>query len=113
MFEQEKEIISIDIPDLTPEQFQRFASLIHDITGIYLKEHKITLLSNRLRKRLRELKLKDYDQYYDYLTKSDKSNTEMIHFLEVVTTNESFFLENASELRSIQKNYSTRVIKTI
>lgn len=111
MFEQEKEIISIDIPDLTPEQFQRFASLIHDITGIYLKEHKITLLSNRLRKRLRELKLKDYDQYYYYLTKSDKSNTEMIHFLEVVTTNESYFWRTPQNFEAYKKIILPELLK--
>ena len=78
-----------EIPDLTAEQFTRFAQLIHERASITLKENKITLLSNRLRKRLRALDLLDFDEYYNIL--NNDSSSEMTLFLEVVTTNESYF----------------------
>jgi chemotaxis protein methyltransferase CheR len=78
-----------DIPDMTSDQFDRFSKLIHERAGIHLKEHKITLLSNRIRKRLRTLNIRDYDDYYQFLLNGNPE--EMVHFLEVVTTNESYF----------------------
>lgn len=91
-----------EIPDLTPEQFTKFAQVIHEWAGIHLKDHKITLLSNRLRKRLRILSLNNYDEYYNFLLR-DKT-AEMVHFLEVVTTNESYFwrtTQNYDALKTI------------
>lgn len=99
----DKEIFNIDIPDMSFEQFQKFSKFIYDLTGIYLKEHKITLLSNRIRKRLRELKIYDYDEYYDYLTKSNKKDIEIIHFLEVITTNESYFWRTPQNFEAYKK----------
>lgn len=81
-----------NIPDLTEEQFRRFAALIHKEAGITLKPAKITLLSNRLRKRLRSLNILNFDDYYSFIQrKTPESEREMVHFLEAVTTNESYF----------------------
>lgn len=101
----------IDIPDMTEEQFQKFSKFILEVAGIYLKEHKITLLSNRIRKRLRELKIYDYDQYYDYLTKSEHSQKELIHFLEVVTTNESYFWRTTQNFEAYKKIVLPDILK--
>ncbi len=81
-----------EIPDLTAEQFSRFTELIHRKAFITMKDNKITLLSNRLRKRLRALGMKSFDDYYKFIVKdSQDSIDEMVHFLEAITTNESYF----------------------
>lgn len=92
-----------DIPDLSKEQFDRFAELVYRKASIHLKEHKVTLLSNRLRKRLRILGLTDYDEYYDYLQKGSQTATEMVHFLEVVTTNESYFWRTTQNFEALKQ----------
>ena len=79
-----------EIKELTPEQFERFSRLIHDRAFITLKEHKLTLLSNRLRRRMHALGLDSYDDYYKVVTGKDNEQ-EMVRFLEVVTTNETYF----------------------
>jgi chemotaxis protein methyltransferase CheR len=98
-----------DIPDMTTVQFDRFAKLIHERAGIHLKEHKITLLSNRIRKRLRTLNMKDYDEYYQFL-QNDKGN-EMVHFLEVVTTNESYFWRTTQNYDALKTHVLPEVLK--
>ncbi len=98
-----------DIPDMTAEQFSRFARLIHERAGIHLKEHKITLLSNRIRKRLRTLRMHDYDEYYRYL-QSDEGN-EMVHFLEVVTTNESYFWRTTQNFEALKSFALPEILK--
>lgn len=98
-----------DIPDMTTVQFDRFAKLIHERAGIYLKEHKITLLSNRIRKRLRTLNIKDYDEYYHFL-ENDKGN-EMVHFLEVVTTNESYFWRTTQNYEALKTHVLPEILR--
>lgn len=99
-----------DIPDLTPEQFQKFAQLIHKEAFINLKETKITLLSNRLRKRLRALSLKTFDEYYDYLIRN--RSTELKFFLEVVTTNESYFFRTTQNFDLLKESLLPDLLKS-
>ena len=61
--------MELNIKRLTEEEFSKFAKLIYDESGIYMKDSKITLLSNRLRKRLAALSLNEFSDYYNYLEK--------------------------------------------
>ena len=100
------------IPDLTTEQFEKFAKLIHREASITLKPGKITLLSNRLRKRLRELRMLDFDDYYRYIARGGKeSNQEMVHFLEVVTTNESYFWRTTNNFDLLKESLLPDLLK--
>ena len=101
-----------EIPDLSIEQFQRFAKLIHEKAHIHLKEHKVTLLSNRLRKRLRALQLESYDDYFKYISDEQTAQKEMVHFLEAVTTNESYFWRTTQNYEALKKNVLPELIKS-
>ena len=59
--------MDINIKRISEKDFKKFSELIYKESGIYLKETKITLLSNRLRKRLQALELNDFSDYYNYL----------------------------------------------
>jgi hypothetical protein len=61
--------MEFNIKRLTDEEFNNFSRLIHEESGIFLKDSKITLLSNRLRKRLQALNLSEFSDYYRYLQK--------------------------------------------
>ncbi|MCB1304249.1 MAG: protein-glutamate O-methyltransferase CheR [Leptospiraceae bacterium] len=100
-----------EIPDLTQAQFQRFARLIHDKAHIHLKDHKITLLSNRLRKRLRALEFSSYDQYFDFISDEKTAVQEMVHFLEAVTTNESYFWRTTQNFDALKKHVLPELLK--
>jgi len=88
--------MELNIKRLTDEEFKKFASLIHGESGIFLKDSKITLLSNRLRKRLNALDLKEFSEYFDYLQAltGDKKKQEYEELLDVVSTNETYFFRN-------------------
>ena len=81
----------IDSTKLSDEIFSNFARLTYEKSGIVLKENKKTLLANRLRKRVKQLGLSDFEQYWLYLKKPEKSTREMFHFLAAVSTNETYF----------------------
>ena len=57
-----------EIKTLTPEQFALFERLIYRKTGIRMQPGKITLLSNRIRRRLRHHGLESFEEYYTLLT---------------------------------------------
>ncbi len=84
----------MELVKLTAEEFDRIAKIIYDRAGIYLPEQKINLLSNRLRKRLRALKLATFGEYEAILKDANRCEEELPHFLSAVTTNETYFFRN-------------------
>ena len=79
---------------LTESEFKKMAKLIYDRTGIFLPESKLSLLSNRLRRRLRALKLETFTDYYTLLCDAARCEDELPFFLSAVTTNETYFFRN-------------------
>jgi chemotaxis protein methyltransferase CheR len=76
---------------ISEREFEKFRSLIHQVTGIHMKKEKSTLLESRLAKRLRHFGMSSYSQYYDNL-QSDAIELQV--FINSITTNEtSFFRE--------------------
>jgi chemotaxis protein methyltransferase CheR len=79
-----------DLVRLTPDQFERFADYVYAKSGIRIPASKVTMLSNRIRRRLKARDFDDFDDYYRYLTGS-ASGRELEHFLDSITTNETSF----------------------
>ena len=79
-----------ELTKLTPEQFERFRLFIFRQTGIHMHDGKITLLSNRIRRRLKEHAIESFEDYYERLTKG-RLPGELEHFLDAITTNETHF----------------------
>ena len=82
----------IDQTSMSDDLFQRFARLIYDVAGIQLSEQKKTLVMTRLQKRLRDLALDGYEEYFQRI-KTDEE--EFVLMLNSITTNTTkFFREN-------------------
>jgi len=74
--------------------FNALRALIHRVTGISLAETKRNLVYGRLSRRLRALQLGSFAEYRQLL-ESDPEGTEMVEFVNAITTNlTSFFREN-------------------
>ncbi len=95
--------MDLTIKRLTPEEFEKFAKLIYDESGIFMKDTKITLLSNRLRKRLSALSLNEFSDYYNYLQKlsGEPKKKEYEELLDVVSTNETYFFRNERHFEAL------------
>jgi chemotaxis protein methyltransferase CheR len=79
--------------NMSRSTFAQFRALIYRESGIALGEGKEGLVRARVSKRMRMLGLQDYDSYLDVLL-SDSSGDELIHLLDVISTNvTSFFRE--------------------
>jgi len=58
---------NIPLVQVTDEELSQFAELIYKRTGIRVTPQKKNLLSNRLRRRLRETGMADFSAYYRLL----------------------------------------------
>jgi len=80
-------------PALSEAQFQKISRLVKDRCGINLHEGKKQLVQARLAKRLRELGLRGYREYIEYVI-NDVGGTELTIMLDAISTNlTSFFRE--------------------
>jgi chemotaxis protein methyltransferase CheR len=87
--------VASDIPHLTAIEFERFRQLAYDAFGLDLRAGKHTLLSARLGKKIRDLKLSSFEEYYRYVL-ADSTGRELAALADVLTTNHtSFFREPA------------------
>lgn len=76
---------------LSEEEFLLFRDLVRAKAGIALSEAKRTLVQSRLAKRLRQLGLGSYREYYDYLMERDPTGEEQVQFINALTTNLTHF----------------------
>ncbi len=80
--------------ELSEKLFISFRQIIYQESGINCTEIKKALMQARIMKRIRELKLEDYEDYYDYL--NDNYDSEKINLINCITTNKTdFFREPA------------------
>ncbi|MBK7889571.1 MAG: hypothetical protein IPJ84_01600 [Bdellovibrionales bacterium] len=76
------------LENLSEGCFKKALQLIHSLTGISISESRKSMVQGRLRKRAFELKMESYDQYLAFV---EQNNDEKIRFIDVVTTNETYF----------------------
>lgn len=76
--------------EISTEEFQRFRTLIYDESGITLNDQKQGLVASRLSKRLRDLKLSTFSDYYEQVTR-DSSREEFTRMLDLISTNKTDF----------------------
>ncbi|AAR34519.2 protein-glutamate O-methyltransferase [Geobacter sulfurreducens] len=81
---------------MTDREFARFSEFIYDTCGIKMPPVKKTMLEARLQKRLRKLGISSFKDYSEYLFSRTGTETELVHLIDVVTTNKTdFFREPA------------------
>lgn len=80
---------------LSEDEFRKLSSLVQDKLGIKMPPAKKTLLESRLQKRLRALGLSSYAEYCDMLFNRGGLNSELVHMLDLVTTNKTDFFREA------------------
>jgi len=81
---------------LSARNYSRLADVIHDASGIKMPPSKKTMLEGRLRRRITALGLPDLNAYCDYLFDGADFDSELVHLINVATTNKTdFFREPA------------------
>ncbi|MFO7863154.1 MAG: CheR family methyltransferase [Salinivirgaceae bacterium] len=75
---------------LNSKEFERLSSYIFGNYGIKMPVAKKIMLQSRLQKRLRHLNITTFEKYIEFVF-SDKGKEEIIHMMDVVSTNKTDF----------------------
>lgn len=79
---------------MDPSTFNKFCRVIHERSGIALSPGKEALVSARVAKRMRALKIEDYKTYLRHVLE-DRTGQEIVHLIDAISTNvTSFFRES-------------------
>jgi chemotaxis protein methyltransferase CheR len=95
---------------LSSRQFDRFREFIYRQSGIRVDVAKITLVSNRIRRRLRAGDFVDFDTYYRLLT-SPQGAGELEQFLDAITTNETHFFRTPGHFDWFKRDFLAEMIQ--
>lgn len=82
------------LPQMDDSEFEDFRKLIHESIGISLSLQKKQLLMTRLYRRMYQLGINSYREYWAHVL-NDETGSEMVLLLNAVSTNKTdFFREN-------------------
>jgi chemotaxis protein methyltransferase CheR len=95
---------------LTPQQFELFQKFIYDRCGIKIDLSKITLVSNRIRRRLQPSNCADFATYYRFIT-SKLGAIELVEFIDAITTNETSFFRTQSNFEWFKNVYIGELLR--
>jgi chemotaxis protein methyltransferase CheR len=93
------------LEQVTDCQLKRYADLVYQRTGIRVSPQKKMLLSNRLRRRLRETGLADFEAYYQHLTRLRSNDPEWDAFLQEITTHETYLFRDEGQWDWFRSTY--------
>jgi chemotaxis protein methyltransferase CheR len=80
---------------LSNADFDRLRTLIYDESGINLGSDKRTMMEIRIKRRLRSLGLSSFGEYCDRVFRPDARENELVHLIDVITTNKTDFFREA------------------
>jgi len=76
---------------ISGRDYSRLCKLVYDEAGIALGSQRKTMLEVRIKRRLKALAIPSYGEYCDYLFSCDGLKDELVHLIDVVTTNKTDF----------------------
>jgi chemotaxis protein methyltransferase CheR len=94
---------------LNPREFEQFRGFIYQRSGIKIGDRKVSLLSNRIRRRLKARGFADFKTYYRYLS-SPQAADELEYFLDAITTNETSFFRTPAHFQWLKSSFLPEVV---
>lgn len=81
---------------LSEKDFKRLSEFIYGNYGIKMPREKKTMLEGRLAKRLRINQMNSFSEYCDFVFSQQGMDQEIIHMINVVSTNKTDFFRESS-----------------
>jgi len=105
--------------ELTQGEFNKLSQFIMTEYGIKMPPEKKIMLQSRLQKRLKVLGIDNFKEYITYLFSPHGMSEEVIHMMDVVSTNKTDFFRESSHfdfmlsnaLPNLTKNYGIKNLK--
>jgi len=101
---QQNNRVTFHSPTMSNREFKRFSEFVYARCGIKMPPAKKTMLTARLLKRLRDLELTSYKEYYEYINTPEGRSKELVKMIDVVTTNKTEFFREAEHFDFLAKS---------
>ncbi len=88
---------------LTDNEFNKLAKFIFEEYGIKMPIEKKIMLQSRLQKRLRHLSMSNFKDYIEYVFNKEGKGEEVIHMIDVVSTNKTDFYREADHFEFLKE----------
>lgn len=98
------------LPEISEEDFDLFRSLVKNRLGISIRQRKKKIFSLKLSRRLQELGLSSYIDYYRYLFKPEGAR-ELRYLINLVTIDQTSFFRGEEQLEILRKRILPKVIQ--
>ncbi len=98
---------------LSERDFRRLSRFINEQCGIMVPDSKRPMLAARIQKRLRSLGLRSAGDYVDQVMDTRSESDELIHFIDIVTTNKSEFFREQTQLEYLVQEAIPDLIKNL
>jgi chemotaxis protein methyltransferase CheR len=94
---------------LLQEEFQLLRDLVYQGTGLMFDERKLTYMETRVAKRMPAVNCENASDYYRHLRYRDPKRSELQAFVELLTTNETYFFRDFPQLEGFANEVLPRV----
>ncbi len=89
--------------EITAEEFDKIRNFVKSRVGISLSDQKSTMVRGRLHKRLHELGMSSFTEYYRYLSSPD-GEEEISTFINAISTNVTSFFRSPHHWAYLKEN---------
>lgn len=89
---------------LSRADFDRLRVLIYNESGINLGADKKTMMEIRIKRRLRSLGISSFGEYCDHVFSRAGTENELVHLIDVITTNKTDFFREAGHFDYLVAN---------
>lgn len=98
---------------MSEKDFNRLSEFIQGELGIKMPASKRVMLESRLQKRIRALGLRSFSEYCDYLFTADGMANELVHMIDVVTTNKTDFFRESHHFDFLLKTAVPEMVRNL
>lgn len=96
---------------MSDEEFILLRDSIYRHCGIYFDMESKYILEKRLSRRLTDLNLPTFHDYYHYLKFNRNKDQELMDIMDVLTTNETYFFRESFQLKAFTDEIIPEIIK--
>jgi chemotaxis protein methyltransferase CheR len=89
----------------------KIRDLVYQVAGIFQPDNKFRLLEERCQRRMKEVRVTTYREYYDCLTVKPIRQAELISLLNEITIGETCFFRNQAQLDALRHVVLPRIVE--